>query len=53
MSLPQIELSTLPGLDTLTGVFGSVSQSALPYDDGVVAIMVYVYDNFPPPDSLF
>lgn len=53
MNLPNIDLSSLPGLETATGVFGSVMQSVSDGgDDAVVAIMVYVYDNVPP-ESLF
>lgn len=52
MNIPKIDIGSLPGLDTATGVFGSVMQSGVSYDDGVVAVMVYVYDNVPT-DSLF
>jgi len=49
MNVPKIDLSTLPGLDTATGVFGSAMQVAADGgDDTVVNIMVYVYDSFPP-----
>ena len=48
MNIPTIELSSLPGLDVATGVFGSTANSAAGYDDTVVAIMVYVYDTLPP-----
>jgi hypothetical protein len=46
MNLPKIDVSALPDLDTLTGVFGSISHSipTLVTDDTVVVIMVYVYD---------
>jgi len=40
----KIDLSTLPSLDVPTGIFGSVVEGAV-YNDKVVAIMVYVYDN--------
>lgn len=48
MNLLQIELEAIPGLDTLTGLYGSAAQLAATYDDSVVAIMVYVYDTIPP-----
>lgn len=48
MNVPKIDLSSLPGLDTATGIFGSALKSGVTYDDGVVEIMVYVYDNLPP-----
>lgn len=47
MKLPNIDLASLPGLDTATGIFGSTAHTALAYDDRVVAIMVYVYDVVP------
>lgn len=53
MNIPKIDLSSLPGLETATGVFGSAMQAASDGgDDTVVAIMVYVYDNVPP-EALF
>lgn len=48
MNLPKIDLSAVPGLDTATGIFGSISQTTVGYDDSVVAVMVYVYDTVPP-----
>ncbi len=46
MNLPKIDLSALPDLDTLTGVFGSQLNpaQALQSDDTVIIMMVYVYD---------
>lgn len=46
MNLPKLDISTLPDLDNLTGVFGSISNTipAMVTDDTVVVIMVYVYD---------
>ena len=48
MNTPKIDLASLPGLDTATGIFGSAAQTGATYNDGVVAIMVYVYDVMPP-----
>ena len=48
MNAPKIDLSAIPGLDTAQGLFGSLSQTTASYDDGVVAVMVYVYDVMPP-----
>ncbi len=45
MNLPKIDLSSIPGLETPTGVFGSMAQSAANFDDSVVAIMVIVYES--------
>jgi hypothetical protein len=46
MNLPKIDLSALPDLDTLTGVFGSQINplQALQSDDTIITMMVYVYD---------
>ena len=51
MKLPTIDLSAIPGLDTATGIFGSVTQAAANFDDSIIAIMVVVYENTPPPGS--
>ena len=48
MNLPNIDLASLPGLETATGLFGSATQSGMVYDDTIVAIMVYVYETLPP-----
>ncbi|WP_296679115.1 hypothetical protein [Novosphingobium sp.] len=46
MNLPKIDLSALPDLDVLTGVFGSLARpaQALSQDDSVVVVMVFVYE---------
>lgn len=46
MNLPKIDISTLPDLDTLTGVFGSLANpaQALQSDDTIVILMVFIYD---------
>ena len=48
MNTPNVDVTTLPGLESSQGLFGSISHSATAYNDGVVAIMVYVYDVLPP-----
>lgn len=48
MITPKIDVSSLPGLETAQGLFGSLTQSSAAYGDGVVTIMVYVYDVLPP-----
>ncbi|WP_199800096.1 hypothetical protein [Qipengyuania aquimaris] len=46
MELPKIDISNLPGLDTVTGLFGSFSADGGPtVDDRVIVIMVYVYET--------
>jgi len=46
MNLPKIDLSALPDLDVLTGVFGSLAHpaQALATDDTIVSLMVFVYE---------
>ena len=53
MNLPIIELASLPDLGTLTGVFGSLVDSAKVQssDDTIIAIMTFLYDVFPPSDD--
>nr|WP_298926594.1 hypothetical protein [uncultured Erythrobacter sp.] len=48
MKLPTLDLAAIPGLETAQGLYGSVSQAGAAYEDSIVAIMVYVYDNMPP-----
>lgn len=49
MDLPKIDLSTLPGLDTVTGLFGSLAASSEPtVDDRIIVIMTYLYELVPP-----
>lgn len=50
MNLPQIDISTLPDLNTLTGVFGSTIEpaKALIFDDSVIIAMVFLYEIMRP-----
>ena len=53
MELPKLEIASLPTLDTLTGMFGSLAASASPgSDDAVIVLMVFIYEVLPP-DGLF
>ena len=45
MNTPKIALESIPGLDTATGLFGSAAKATTNYADGIIAIMVYVYDS--------
>jgi hypothetical protein len=47
MQLPKIDLSSLPDLSTLTGVFGSI-RSMPGSDDTIVILMTYVFEVLPP-----
>lgn len=44
MKLPQIDLSSLPDLDTLTGVFGSLMARQPGHDDSIVILATYVFE---------
>lgn len=44
MELPKIDLSALPDLDTLTGLFGTLMASTPGHDDTVVILATFVYD---------
>ena len=46
MNLPKIDLSSLPDLDTLTGVFGSLLHTSriASSDDTIVVLMSFVYE---------
>lgn len=49
MQLPTIQVASLPSLDTLTGMFGSLMASGTPgSDDTVVILMTYLYEIMPP-----
>lgn len=51
MKLPTINLSQLPDLDTLTGVFGSVNDM-VGHDDSIVILAAYVFEVAPPGGGL-
>ena len=46
MNLPKIDISALPDLDTLTGVFGSLAKTGnqVIIDDSFIDLMVYIYE---------
>jgi hypothetical protein len=50
MNLPKIDLSSLPDLDTLTGLFGSLihATQATYSDDSIISMMTYLYEVAPP-----
>ena len=45
MNLPKIDLSLLPDLDTLTGLFGSLNPQLPGHDDTVVILATFVYES--------
>ncbi len=45
MNLPQIDVSALPNLEVMTGVFGSLAhKAALVSGDSTVIIITFLYD---------
>jgi hypothetical protein len=46
MNLPNIDLSSLPDLHTLTGVFGSMlnPSRAADSDDSILVLMTFLYE---------
>lgn len=50
MNLPKLDISALPDLEQLTGVFGSLTNPirAMGDDDTIVIIMVFIYDAMQP-----
>jgi hypothetical protein len=49
MNLPQIDLSALPDLDTLTGLFGTLTDAARiqSSDDTIVILITFLYELNP------
>jgi hypothetical protein len=47
MTLPKLELSALPDLTTLTGLFGSLADGRF-HDDSIVVLATFLYDANPP-----
>lgn len=48
MKLPKIDLTSLPDLQTLTGVFGSGRTHNPGHDDTIIILATFVYDTSPP-----
>ena len=48
MDLPKIDITSLPGLDIATGLFGSLASDGGPtVDDRIIVIMTYLYEIMP------
>jgi hypothetical protein len=49
MNLPKIDISALPDLDTITGIFGSLAHGAQVQgsDDSLIIMMVFIYESIP------
>ncbi len=50
MKLPKIDISSLPDLEVLTGMFGSIKHFDLGLaasNDMIIVLMVYIYEVLP------
>lgn len=49
MNLPKIDIAALPDLDTLTGLFGSLTDAARVQtsDDTIVILITFLYELNP------
>lgn len=49
MNLPKIDLASLPDLDTLTGLFGTLTDAARiqSSDDTIVILITFLYELNP------
>ncbi len=54
MNLPKFDISALPDLDTLTGLFGSIvgPGKIVESDDSIIVLMVYLFE-LTNPNGLF
>ena len=53
MNLPKIDISSLPDLDVLTGMFGSLKHfdpGLAASNDLIIVLMVYLYETLPMPN---
>lgn len=51
MTMPAIDISALPDLDVLTGMYGSLKHADPGLgasNDLIIVLMVYVYESEPP-----
>jgi len=46
MNLPKIDISSMPDLDTPTGIYGSQLEGK--HDDAIVVLMTYLFEISPP-----
>lgn len=50
MNLPKLDIASLPDLDVLTGLFGSLKhldKGLASSNDQIVILMVYLYERMP------
>lgn len=48
MKLPKFDLTSLPDLTTITGLFGSIRTPNPGHDDTIVVLAAIVYESAPP-----
>ena len=48
MNLPKLDLSLLPDLDMLTGLFGSMMSRSPAHDDSIVILATFIYETTAP-----
>ncbi len=48
MKLPKIDLASLPDLNTVTGMFGSMRTPGSGHDDSIIVLATIVYETAPP-----
>ncbi len=49
MNLPKIDITTLPDLDVMTGLFGSLHHQVQAYsDDSIVMLMTIIFEVLSP-----
>ena len=53
MKLPQIDLSKLPDLETVTGMFGSTTNVMPGHNDTIIILATVVYESSQPTQSFF
>lgn len=46
--MPKIDLTSIPGLETAKGLYGSITSQA-ETNDSIVDLMVLLYESVPPP----
>ncbi len=48
MKLPKIDLASLPDLETVTGLFGTLRSPNPGHDDTIVVVATVIYESTPP-----
>ncbi len=52
MKFPKLDLSTLPDLSSLTGMFGTTTPTGPGHNDAIIILATLVYDSAPPTGGL-